>query len=73
MDKNRVERPCIIRRPEVEARLGISRSTLYSYLDERSNYFKPNFPKPVKLGRNVGFVEHEIDQFLMQLMQERCK
>lgn len=73
MDKHGAERPRIIRRPEVESRLGISRSTLYSYLDERSNYFKPDFPRPVRLGRNVGFVEHEIDEFLVQLMQERSR
>lgn len=45
----------ILRRPEVEARTGLSRSTLYFMISEGQ------FPKPVKIGRRaVGWPENRI-------------
>lgn len=61
----------LLRRSEVQARLGIARSTMYAYLSERSPSYLPSFPKPIRLGSTVGFLEHELDQFVAQLMQER--
>ncbi len=49
----------ILRRPEVESRTGLSRSTLYTMMAEG------NFPRPVKLGaRAVGWAESEIAAWL---------
>ena len=49
----------ILRRPEVEARTGLSRSTIYLKVAQGS------FPKPVSLGpRAVGWVAAEIDAWL---------
>ena len=49
----------ILRRPEVEARIGLSRSGIYAAMAEG------NFPKPIKLGaRAVGWAESEIDAWL---------
>jgi prophage regulatory protein len=49
----------ILRLPEVKARTGLSRSTIYSYIA------KGDFPKPVPLGmRAVGWVESEIEDWL---------
>ncbi len=46
----------ILRRPTVEARTGLSRSTIYLRISEG------RFPKPVSLGaRAVGWPEHEVD------------
>ena len=51
--------PLILRLPEVKARTGLSRSTIYSYIS------KGDFPKPVPLGlRAVGWVESEIENWL---------
>ena len=61
----------VIRRAEVQARLGIARSTLYTYLDKRSASYLPNFPKPIRIGSAVGFMEHELDAFMENLMQAR--
>jgi prophage regulatory protein len=61
----------VIRRSEVQARLGIARSTLYTYLDKRSASYLPNFPKPVRIGTAVGFMEHELDAFVENLMRAR--
>ncbi|WP_350016213.1 AlpA family phage regulatory protein [Rhodanobacter sp. IGA1.0] len=61
----------ILRRPTVEKALGIGRSTLYSYGDPKSSQFKPDFPRPVRLGGSVGFLEHEIEEYIKGLMQAR--
>ena len=61
----------ILRRPEVQQRLGIARSTLYAYLDRRSPHFKPDFPRPIRLGATTGFIEHEVDRYVLSLMEAR--
>ena len=49
----------IMRRPEVEARIGLSRSTIYAMMAENA------FPKPVRLGkRAVGWTEATIAEWL---------
>lgn len=49
----------IIRRPEVQARTGLSRSTIYAMISEGT------FPKPVRLGkRAVGWPESAIAEWL---------
>jgi prophage regulatory protein len=48
----------ILRRREVEARTGLSRSTLYAQMAEGA------FPKPVRLGkRAVGWTESAIAEW----------
>lgn len=49
----------ILRRPDVEARTGLSRSTLYAWMAAG------DFPKPVALGaRLVGWRESDIEAWL---------
>lgn len=49
----------LLRRPEVEKRTGIARSTLYDWMA------KGDFPKPVKLGvRLVAWRESDINSWL---------
>ncbi|MDG1117232.1 MAG: AlpA family transcriptional regulator [Flavimaricola sp.] len=49
----------ILRRPEVEARTGLSRSTIYLWIQ------KGEFPKPVALGaRLVGWRESDVAEWL---------
>ena len=49
----------ILRRPAVEARTGLSRSTIYAMMAEGT------FPKPVRLGkRAVGWMESTISAWL---------
>lgn len=51
----------ILRRPEVEGRTGLSRSTIYLKIAQGS------FPRPVSLGpRAVGWVSAEIDAWIEQ-------
>ncbi|VVE15640.1 hypothetical protein PCO31110_02902 [Pandoraea communis] len=50
----------ILRLKDVQQRIGISRPTVYRWLDK-----DPSFPKPVSLGsHSIGFVESEIDAWL---------
>lgn len=49
----------LLRRPEVEARTGLSRSTLYAWMK------CGNFPQPVKLGaRLVAWRESDVSNWL---------
>jgi len=49
----------ILRLPAVKARTGLSRSTIYQRVTERT------FPPPVNLGaRAVGWLETEVDSWL---------
>ena len=50
-----------LRLPEVLARTGLSRSTIYVRLDQGS------FPRPVSLGgRAVGWIETEVDEWIRE-------
>jgi prophage regulatory protein len=56
----------ILRLPDVKARTGLSRSTIYLRLAEGS------FPRPVSLGaRSIGFVEAEIDAWVDERIRAR--
>lgn len=50
----------ILRRKQVEARTGLSRSTIYAHITEGT------FPRPINLvgGRAVGWIESEINEWL---------
>lgn len=61
----------IISLPEAAKRLNRGRSTLYASLDKNSPYYNPDLPQPVRQGSSVGFVEHEIDDYIRGLMQAR--
>lgn len=56
--------PVILRRKQVQARTGLSRSTIYLRIAEGL------FPKPISLGpRAVGWLESEIDSWLASRVQ----
>lgn len=49
----------VLRRPEVEERTGLARSTIYKLIGEGE------FPEPIRLAaRSVGWVEQEVDAWL---------
>ena len=49
----------LLRRPEVEARTGLSKSTIYAWIE------RGDFPQPVKLGtRLVAWRESDITAWL---------
>lgn len=54
----------IIRLPEVKGRTGLSRSTIYRYIDAGA------FPKPVSLGaRAVGWIESQVSDWINERLR----
>ena len=52
-------RRVILRRPQVEEKTGLARSTLYKLISDGL------FPRPVNLGsRSVGWLEGEVDAWI---------
>ncbi len=57
--------PRILRRRDLEARLRLSRSTIYDKLNPKSPRYDETFPKPIRLGEaSVGWLSHEVDAWL---------
>lgn len=57
----------VIRMKQLQAVIGLKRSTIYSKLDCKSKYFDPSFPKPIylgKIGRSVGWLENEVTAYI---------
>lgn len=62
----------MLRIKELTARVGLSRSSIYSKLDPGSAAFDPTFPKQIKLGsRAVAWLEDEVEAWLDQLASHR--
>ena len=65
------QEPAILRRKQVEARTGLSRSTIYQYVKDGM------FPKPVPLGpRAVGWLESEVSDWIagrVKIAREGCQ
>jgi prophage regulatory protein len=60
--------PRILRRKEVQARTGLSRSTIYLMMS------KGTFPRPLPLGpRAVGWLESWIDAWIEQRVADACQ
>ena len=63
----------IIRRKQVEARTGLSRSTIYAKLrvnPKRPNDYDPSFPQPIPVGsKAVGWIESEVEAWFVN---SRC-
>jgi len=67
----------IIRRKQVEARTGLSRSSIYARLrrnPKRPGDFDPTFPKPISVGaKAVGWIEAEIEAWLTAQVEKSRK
>lgn len=56
----------IIRRTELQTKLRVGRSTIYGWMAAGL------FPRPIKLGpKSVGWIEDEIDQWVLDRMGDR--
>lgn len=54
----------VLRRPQVESRTGLARSSLYALISSG------RFPAPIRLTPNtVGWLEHEVDRWIAQRAQ----
>lgn len=60
--------PVIIRRKQVEARTGLSRSSIYAAISAGT------FPAPIGLGeKSVGWLEHEISAWILSRVEASRK
>lgn len=61
MQHNTLNQPMILRRPQVQQRTGLSRSTFYQYIKDGE------FPAPVPLGpRAVGWLESDVSSWISE-------
>lgn len=64
----------ILRRKQVEARTGLSRSTIYAKLrrdPKRPGDYDPTFPTPVSIGaKAVGWIDAEIEAWIAAQIQK---
>ena len=61
MQQKNHREPAILRRPQVQQRTGLSRSTLYQYIKDGE------FPKSIALGpRSVGWLESDISDWIAE-------
>lgn len=59
MNETTPRAPSILRRAQVQARTGLSRSTIYQYIHDG------HFPAPLQLGpRAVGWLESEVSAWI---------
>ena len=67
----------ILRRKQVEARTGLSRSTIYSKLKrntKRPGDYDPSFPTPISVGaKAVGWIESELEAWLSSQVEKSRK
>lgn len=56
----------VLRLTQLMRKIGVSRSTIYDWLNPKSPRYDANFPKQLRLGRQaVGWLESEIDEWLL--------
>ncbi|HFF6179434.1 helix-turn-helix transcriptional regulator [Stenotrophomonas maltophilia] len=72
MDTISTAAPRLIRRQELERRTGYRRSTIYAALKRGTKRFDPTFPRPVKLGGMVAWVESEVDEWINSRIADRA-
>lgn len=64
----------IIRRKQLEQKLGLSRSSIYDRINPNSANYDPTFPKPIAIGaRAVGWLESECDSWLAARVEQSRK
>lgn len=58
----------VIRMPQLIKMVGLSRSMIYLKINEKSNYFDLNFPKPVRLGQKaIGWLLSDVYIYIRSL------
>jgi prophage regulatory protein len=72
---DRVSSPKLLRLPDLLKKLGVSRSTVYSWLKEGSTFYRSDFPRPCHLGmaRAIFWRESEIDDWIESELAKSTK
>ncbi|VFS52527.1 helix-turn-helix transcriptional regulator [Budvicia aquatica] len=57
----------VLRLKDVVKKMGISRSTIYDWINPKSPRYDPTFPRQIPLGKkSVGWLESTLNEWLMQ-------
>jgi prophage regulatory protein len=57
--------PAFLRLPQVQDRVGLARSSIYSLIDPDSRYHDRKFPKPIRIAaKAIGWLESEISAWI---------
>ena len=52
--------------------MGVSRATIWNWVNPKSRHHRPDFPKPIKLSENItGWLSSEIEEYLNKLAAKR--
>lgn len=67
MDIGPAHRAAVLRLKEVQARVGLSRSTIYELIGN-SKRADPSFPRSFKIsnGGSIGFLESQVESWILQ-------
>ncbi len=61
----------LISRLSVVKKLSTSRTTLDRWVNVKHPSYREDFPKPIRNGRYVFFIEEEIDQYIENLRKNQ--
>jgi prophage regulatory protein len=74
MKQHDTHSPVIIRRKQLETKIGLRRTAIYDRIDPKSPRYDPSFPKPINLGGGknppVGWVESEVNNWLISQIEK---
>ena len=63
----------IINLREVIEFTSISRAKIYEMINEKSKYYDPTFPRPIRLSESrIGWVAREVNQWIEGKLQNRA-
>ena len=52
--------------------MGVSRATIWNWVNPKSRHYRPDFPKPIKLSENItGWLSSEIEDYIGKLAAKR--
>ena len=52
--------------------MGVSRATIWNWVNPKSRHHRPDFPKPIKLSDNISdWLSSEIEEYLNKLAAKR--
>lgn len=55
----------ILRITDLIKLIGVSRSMIYLYLNKKSKYYNPDFPRPIRLSaRAIGWKFEDVELFI---------
>lgn len=50
---------------QLSQKISRSRSSIFEMINPKSRYFNPQMPQPVRIGRRIYWISHEIDAFVV--------